>query len=104
MPANHSGLVEEVSFGEEDQPVLIMECLLELIIEEGFGLYNLFPSQPWSSDDLVVTSRAHFDIISEAGFTVKFYPPRNRRLLAMDIPLPDSRYSEPPTGPPKLKQ
>lgn len=90
--------------GGDEEAVPEVGCLLEIIIEESFGLFHVFRESSWPSEDMIVASEAGTDIISQIPFTAKFYPPKPRRLLAMNHPLPDEQYAESLIRPPEMKQ
>lgn len=97
-----SSSVETIGINESTGPELAIDCLLEIIIEESFGLDNLFPDGDWSTDETINTTTAHFDIIAGSAYRTHFCPPRVKRLLATNLDLPDDQYPEIPTRPPDL--
>lgn len=69
-----------------------ISCLLEVLLEEGFSLTDIFPKGEWSTEETTVVAQATFDIISIEIVSSNFYPPGPKRIQPRNEALPDDLF------------
>jgi hypothetical protein len=87
---------------DSTESVLEVDCLLEVIIEESFALYDLFPSGEWATEETTKIPPVTIDIIMVEIVKTGFYPPSPRLIQPSNEFLPDDHFGDTRKRPPEL--